>query len=96
MQSSAWIASSRRRACWPEYDRWIDGAAQFERLLAILMPRFEYVLRMRCGPEEKTLHSIAVELGVSTERVRQMEARALRQIRKTLGEREALERRAKK
>jgi RNA polymerase sigma factor (sigma-70 family) len=56
-----------------------------ERLLAQLTSRERYVLRSRFGWgrefEPRTLRDIAAELGVSRERVRQLEERALRKLR---------------
>ena len=52
--------------------------------LAGLEPREAYVLRMRYGigtGEDHTLTDLAGELGVSRERVRQIEAQALEQLR---------------
>ena len=53
--------------------------------LAGLEPRDAYVLRMRYGigtGDDHTLTNLARELGVSTERVRQIEAQALEQLRR--------------
>jgi RNA polymerase primary sigma factor len=56
-----------------------------ERLLRGLTPRERYVVRARFGWgrefEPRTLQQIADEFGVSRERVRQLESRALRKLR---------------
>ncbi len=55
-----------------------------ERLLATLTPREERVLRMRFGigvGETSTLEQIGREFGVTRERIRQVEAKALRKLR---------------
>ena len=55
-----------------------------ERLLMALKPRDRYVIRSRFGWgrefEPRTLQEIATELGVTRERVRQLEQRALKQL----------------
>ena len=59
----------------------VDGV---RHALAGLEPREAYVLRMRYGigtGDDHTLTDLARELGVSTERVRQIEAQALEQLR---------------
>lgn len=56
-----------------------------ERLLSELSPRERFVIRARFGWgrefEPRTLQQIADELGVSRERIRQLEQRALRKLR---------------
>jgi RNA polymerase sigma factor (sigma-70 family) len=55
-----------------------------ERLLSTLTPREERVLRMRFGigvGETSTLEQIGREFGVTRERIRQVEAKALRKLR---------------
>ena len=71
------------------YERRIsETMAIVERLLLQLPPRERYVLRSRFGWgrefEPRTLREIAAELGVSRERVRQLEERALGKLRKEL------------
>lgn len=58
-------------------------AAITRQVLATLTAREEWVIRMRFGVGEATDHTledVAAELGVSRERVRQIEARALRKL----------------
>ncbi|HLX89275.1 MAG TPA: RNA polymerase sigma factor RpoD/SigA, partial [Acidimicrobiales bacterium] len=62
-----------------------DGlAAHVERLLGVLSPREQTVLRLRYGlygTEPHTLDQAGRILGVSRERVRQIERRAMEQLR---------------
>ncbi len=56
-------------------------------LVGCLSPREQLILRMRyglSGEEEHTLEQIGQSLGLSRERVRQLEARALKKLRETL------------
>ena len=67
-------------------DACVAGALnrETERLLATLTPREERVLRMRFGigvDETATLEQIGQEFGVTRERIRQVEAKALRKLR---------------
>ncbi len=76
----------------PDIGRWTLGYEQritrnvhdVERLLLELKPRDRYVIRSRYGWgrefEPRTLQEIAAELGVTRERVRQLEQRALKQL----------------
>ena len=55
-----------------------------ERLLSTLHPREEKVLRRRFGiggDEDSTLEEVGVEFEVTRERIRQIEAKALRKLR---------------
>jgi RNA polymerase primary sigma factor len=55
-------------------------------LIGILTPREQLILRLRYGlgaEEEHTLEQIGQSLGLSRERVRQLEARALKKLRET-------------
>ena len=57
---------------------------QTRKVLATLTPREEKVLRMRFGIGEKadrTLEEVGVDFEVTRERVRQIEAKALRKLR---------------
>lgn len=68
------------------YEQWLTATLkQAERLLCQLPPRDRYILRSRYGWgrefECRTLQDIADELGVSRERVRQLEARSLQKLR---------------
>jgi RNA polymerase primary sigma factor len=67
-----------------EYERVIDAIAEQElhTLLAGLSDRERAILRARYGldGEEQSLRQIAGRLGVSSERVRQLEQRALRKL----------------
>jgi RNA polymerase primary sigma factor len=59
-------------------------AAQARALVETLTPREQEVLRLRFGlggAEELTLQEIGARLSVSRERVRQIEAQALRKLR---------------
>lgn len=61
-----------------------DLTDQTKRVLATLTPREEKVLRMRFGVGEKqdyTLEEVGKVLGVTRERVRQIEAKAIRRLR---------------
>jgi RNA polymerase primary sigma factor len=61
-----------------------DLAEHTRKMLAMLTPREEKVLRMRFGIGEKTDHTldeISRDFGVTRERIRQIEARALRKLR---------------
>ncbi len=61
-----------------------DLSDQTSRVLASLTPREERVLRMRFGIGEKqdyTLEEVGRVLGVTRERVRQIEAKAIRRLR---------------
>jgi len=55
-------------------------------LIGSLTPREQLILRLRYGlggEEEHTLEQIGQSLGLSRERVRQLEARALKKLRET-------------
>ena len=55
-------------------------------LIGTLTPREQLILRLRyglAGEEEHTLEQIGQSLGLSRERVRQLEARALKKLRET-------------
>jgi len=70
-----------------------DGGIDSERmragvgaLIGTLSPREQHILRLRYGlggEEEHTLEQIGQDLGLSRERVRQLEARALKKLRET-------------
>jgi RNA polymerase sigma factor (sigma-70 family) len=56
-------------------------------LIGVLTPREQLILRLRYGlggEEEHTLEQIGQSLGLSRERVRQLEARALKKLRETV------------
>jgi RNA polymerase sigma factor (sigma-70 family) len=61
-----------------------------QRAFAHLDPREAQILRMRfgIGQPEKTLKQIGVELGITRERVRQLELRALQHAQELLGKTE--------
>jgi RNA polymerase sigma factor (sigma-70 family) len=68
------------------YERRVERTMQqLETLLRDLAPRERYVIRARFGWgrefEPRTLQQIADEFGVSRERIRQLELRALRKLR---------------
>ena len=55
-------------------------------LVGTLTQREQHILRLRYGlggEEEHTLEQIGQDLGLSRERVRQLEARALKKLRET-------------
>ena len=61
-------------------------------MLATLTPREEKVLRMRFGIGEKsdhTLEEVGQDFDVTRERIRQIEAKALRKLRHPVAEQEA-------
>jgi RNA polymerase primary sigma factor len=69
----------------------LDFSKQTQRLLSTLAPREEKILRMRFGIGEKTdytLEEVGKRFGISRERVRQIEERALRKLRHPLRNRE--------
>ena len=62
--------------------------------LDTLLDREKKVLKMRHGigyPESMTLHAIADEFSVTTERIRQIEAKALRKLKNPLRSRDLLD-----
>jgi RNA polymerase primary sigma factor len=62
----------------------MDLAAQTRKVLATLTPREEKVLRMRFGIGERTEHTleeVGQDFSVTRERIRQIEAKALRKLR---------------
>ncbi len=87
-REAAPIADERR---WTlSYEREVlDGVAWLETALYEVSQRERYILRCRFGWgqefEPRTLQEIADELGVSRERVRQLEARALLKLRRSAG-----------
>jgi len=84
-QETPQVADTRR---WtPSYERAITAESQWlEGALYMLSHRERYILRCRFGWgrefEPRTLQDIAEELGVSRERIRQLESRALAKLRK--------------
>lgn len=59
---------------------------QIDRILHSLTPREEQVLRLRFGLDDqkpRTLEEVGVEFQVTRERIRQIEAKALRKIRRS-------------
>jgi RNA polymerase primary sigma factor len=67
-----------------------DLAEQTRKVLAKLTPREEKILRMRFGIDEKsehTLEQIGNDLSVTRERIRQIEAKALKKLRHSSGSR---------
>ena len=57
---------------------------QTRKVLATLTPRQERVLRLRFGIDENadhTLEEVGQDFGVTRERIRQVEAKALRKLR---------------
>ena len=62
----------------------LDLYEHARKILSTLTPREEKVLRMRFGIDEKedhTLEQVGEEFGVTRERIRQIEAKALRKLR---------------
>jgi RNA polymerase primary sigma factor len=69
----------------------LDFSKQAQRLLSTLTPREQKILRMRFGIGERTdytLEQVGKQFGISRERVRQIEERALRKLRHPLRNRE--------
>ena len=69
----------------------LDFSKQAHRLLSTLTPREQKILRMRFGIGERTdytLEQVGKQFGISRERVRQIEERALRKLRHPLRNRE--------
>jgi RNA polymerase primary sigma factor len=57
---------------------------QTRKILSALSPREEKVLRMRFGigePTDHTLEEVGLSFNVTRERIRQIEAKALRKLR---------------
>ena len=53
-------------------------------MLKTLTPREERIIRLRYGLEDNTIHTledIAKEFGITRERVRQLEVKAIRRLR---------------
>jgi DNA-directed RNA polymerase sigma subunit (sigma70/sigma32) len=66
----------------------VEARLDVLRGLAAIRPRSASVLRMRYGVDVGpglVQREVARELGVSTERARQLEIKALREMRKALG-----------
>ncbi|MCK5552872.1 MAG: sigma-70 family RNA polymerase sigma factor, partial [Deltaproteobacteria bacterium] len=69
----------------------LDFSKQAQRLLSTLTPREQKILRMRFGIGERTdytLEQVGKQFGISRERVRQIEERALRKLRHPVRNRE--------
>jgi RNA polymerase primary sigma factor len=58
-----------------------ERAAEARRLLALLTPRERAMLTQRCSGRESTLEEVAKAHGVTRERVRQIETKALKRLR---------------
>lgn len=67
--------------CTEDHAVYEDLREQCRRALSTLTPREEFVLRRRFGVAEDTLKDIGSDIKVNTERVRQIEAEALRKLR---------------
>ena len=64
-----------------------DLARQIQRSMATLSPREREILRLRFGlddEDEHTLEQVGVRFSVTRERIRQVEAKALRKLRRPL------------
>ena len=62
----------------------LDMAEHTRKILASLTPREDKILRMRFGIGEKsdhTLEEVGQDFGITRERIRQIEAKALRRLR---------------
>ncbi len=69
-------------------DAWMRRE-QVDQLLDILTPRERTIIALRFGlasGEGQTLRAIAVQLGVTKERVRQIEAQAMKKLRQRVQE----------
>jgi RNA polymerase sigma factor (sigma-70 family) len=69
-----------------------QAAHRVNRLLEHLSPRDREIVRLRAGldgSEPKTLEEIGKELGITKERVRQLNVRIMKQLRDLAGERPA-------
>jgi RNA polymerase sigma-32 factor len=71
-----------------EREQWDDDTAdRLEQAMETLDDRSQHILRSRWMTEEKaTLHELADRYGVSAERIRQIEANAIRKLRGLVGE----------
>ena len=62
-------------------------------LLAVLTPRERTIMRLRYGlggARERTLEEIGVKLGITRERIRQIQVVALKKLRREMGRKEAV------
>lgn len=66
------------------YPEFRNRGAKIDKLLLLLTPREEDILRLRTGDNSQTLQAIGAKYGISRERVRQIEAKAIRKLRKWL------------
>jgi RNA polymerase sigma-32 factor len=71
-----------------EREQWDDDTAdRLEQAMETLDDRSQHILRSRWMTEEKaTLHELADRYGVSAERIRQIEANAIKKLRGLVGE----------
>lgn len=74
-----------------ERDQWDEDASErVSNALATLDERSRQILQRRWMTDQKaTLHDLAAEYGVSAERIRQLEANAIKKLRKLVVEAEA-------
>ena len=70
-----------------EREQWDDDTAdRLEQAMGTLDDRSQHILRSRWMTEEKaTLHELADRYGVSAERIRQIEANAIKKLRGMVG-----------
>ena len=57
---------------------------KIDKMLKTLTPREERIIKLRYGLEDNTIHTledIAKEFGITRERVRQLEVKAIRRLR---------------
>ncbi len=71
-----------------EHDEWDDDTAErLAQALETLDARSQHILRSRWMTEDKaTLHELADKYGVSAERIRQIEANAIKKLRGIVAE----------
>jgi len=84
------FSKPRREAATRWMRRWLlgidDAVVELTRALTTLNPRMRLVLERRfglAGGKPETLEEVGATLGITRERVRQLESRALRELRAT-------------
>lgn len=67
-----------------EYIENLEYRSKIDKMLKTLTPREERIIKLRYGLEDNTIHTledIAKEFGITRERVRQLEVKAIRRLR---------------